>query len=577
MVSMKKILRTIGGNIRDYNRQINAVLTEKDKNEIYDDNSLEKLSREISKRIHVEHQEIPKDSLSSVVTHIISKKYVKVEKKKTTIYVYDVNSSLNQESISSDIEVNSSDLVNSYEEKVISSTRTKSTAKSDSMSSDISCGSEKSESEPTSKVTVSSYLDLVSHKYDYNGLHLKDPNHLRRLNRIGEIKAIPQFEQKSKEWLAQRKECLTATAIAIALDEDSHKYPAWLLLDKCGRTPEFMENKFVHHGKKYEEIANMYYQFRNNVQVAEYGMIRHSKYDFIGASPDGICEPKTLDNSISTLVGRLLEIKCPYSRKIKLEGKLDGDICPHDYYVQVQTQLFVTEMDECDFLQCEIGEYDSWEDYVADSDLRVPTLSKTTGLEKGCLIQLIPRKYQAQIPIYDPDEPRLELTEKEIKDGTYDEYMTYVLRAKYIYPESLHLTDNEIEKWISSQILNYPQHPNFKTHAIDRVLYFRFNKISCHLIKRDEKWFEEQIPILKQFWDYVQFYRANPMKLNDLVTFIKEVGMQNSSTIFEKVHKHYMRTNKKSTYEPLYQEKNKWRIRFDREKAFWESRNNKNA
>ena len=80
--------------------------------------------------------------------------------------------------------------------------------------------------------------------------------------------------------------------------------------------------------------------------------------------------------NLSKLVGRLLEIKCPNKRKINTTGSLDGDICPHYYFVQVQTQLYVTQMDECDFLQCQIEEYDSWEDFKLDSNPIIPGLSK---------------------------------------------------------------------------------------------------------------------------------------------------------------------------------------------------------
>ena len=122
----------------------------------------------------------------------------------------------------------------------------------------------------------------------------------------------------------------------------------------------FIENEYVHHGKKYEEIGNMFYSFRNNVSVGEYGLIQHDKHTFIGASPDGICDKNTTDgHNLSKLIGRLLEIKFPAIRKIKMQGNLDGDICPHYYYVQVQTQLFVTNLDECDFLQCKVEEYES--------------------------------------------------------------------------------------------------------------------------------------------------------------------------------------------------------------------------
>ena len=59
----------------------------------------------------------------------------------------------------------------------------------------------------------------------------------------------------------------------------------------------FKENENVHHGKKYEQIGTMFYSFRNNVAVAEYGLIQHDKYEFIGASPDGICEKYAADKT----------------------------------------------------------------------------------------------------------------------------------------------------------------------------------------------------------------------------------------------------------------------------------------
>ena len=437
-----------------------------------------------------------------------------------------------------------------------------------------SSGSESNTEEIADKVRLKKASDLVSHKYDYDKNKFKNSNHIRRRKRIVEIKKIPQFEQKSPEWLNQRKKCLTATAIAIAIDEDPYKTPAHLLLDKCDRCPRFKSNVNTHHGNKYEEIANMYYTFRNNIDVAEYGMIRHSERKFIGASPDGICEKRTSDGeNLSTLVGRLLEIKCPKTRKIKFVGDLNGDICPHYYYVQVQTQLFVTEMDECDFLQCAIHDYASVDDYIADSDPTIPTLSKKTGLEKGCIIQLLPRKITSEPEIYDSDEERIDSTDPEVSD----EYTKHLFEAKYIYPERLHMSIKETNKWIADQTINYHENKYYKTHMIDKVIYYRFNQISCNLIKKDPVWFESKIPILKQFWFYVRFYRKHPNRLNNLVKYVKEVGIGNTKVIFEHVHKDYMRFNKNSKYEPLYREKNPWRIKYDNLDAYYESRRKKQA
>lgn len=391
------------------------------------------------------------------------------------------------------------------------------------------------------KIEILHANDLISHRYDYDGQVYQENKYINRKKRISEIKKIPQHEQKSKEWLAQRQECLTATAIAIALDEDPYKYPIELLLDKCGKGIPFEENENVHHGKKYEEIANMYYAYRNNVKVAEYGLIQSDTHSFIGASPDGICEENTLhNNKLTKLVGRLLEIKCPKKRKILTEGELNGDICPHYYYVQVQTQLFVTKMEECDFLQCQIEEYDNWDDFVEDSLPGLPGLSKKTNLEKGCIIQLLP---------------------KNLINNKNDNMCLY--NAKYIYPPKLHMTYDEIKKWISEEIINYPNHLLNSDYVIDRIIYWRFEKISCNLIKYKKEWFESKISKLKQFWKYVLFYRENEKKLDKLVEFVQEFGIKDSKKIFSKINRDYIAVNTKSNYSPLYQKETAWRKKYN--------------
>lgn len=397
------------------------------------------------------------------------------------------------------------------------------------------------------KIQFSSADDLVSHRYDYDGDTFQEDVYIRRKKRVIEIKKIPQVEQKSQAWLDQRNQCLTATAVAIALDEDPYKYPAELLLDKCGRGVPFEENENVHHGKKYEQVGNMFYAFRNNVSVGEYGLLQHDKYSFIGASPDGICNKTTLNgDKLTKLVGRLLEIKFPKTRKIVTEGKLDGDIVPHYYYVQIQTQLFVTGLDECDFLQCKPEEYESWEDYVKDSYPNIPGLSKKTNLEKGCLIQLLPKKMVG-------GDPKMCL-----------------YHGKYIYPPRLHMNNEEIQKWIADEVMHFHTNELSKDYLIDRIIYWRLSEVTCHLVKAETKKFEANIPILKQFWDYVLFYRDHPKKLDRLVKYIEEIGFRNSAIIFERVHQDYCSVHKNTKYEPLYQKETEWRKKYNEKYASYQ-------
>lgn len=385
--------------------------------------------------------------------------------------------------------------------------------------------------------------NLINHDNDYPHDIFGEKKYKTREKQILEIKNIPQFKQKSPEWFKQRNECLTATAIATALDDDPYKYPIELLFDKCGIGQPFVENENVHHGKKYEQIANMFYSSRNNIRVSEYGLIRHNKYKFIGASPDGICEKYQLtSDKLSRLVGRLLEIKCPKKRRIITRGEIDGDICPHYYYVQVQTQLFVTGMDECDFLQCQILEYDSWKEYIEDSKPNMPGISKKTNLEKGCLIQLLPRS---------------------MVSGSNKNLC--IFNAVYIYPPKLHMENDEIEKWIANELMHFHENTMAQEYVVDRIIYWKLTNMLCTTIKADNEWFRSIIPLLKQFWNYVDFYKKYPKKLDKIKQLADKIGYSETSTLFKKINKDFLSIYD-CNFEPLYQKKSKWRLKYDKYK-----------
>ena len=411
----------------------------------------------------------------------------------------------------------------------------------------------------TKKKSVSNYInsdsnstnnyknagDLVNHKYDCNLSKYLDNKHKYRTKRVDELKKIPQYAQKSIEWLDQRKKCLTATAIATVIDEDPYKYPIELLLDKCGRGEPFIENENVHHGRKYEEIGTMFYMFRNNVRVAEYGLIPDQRYSHLAISPDGICETVRYDsNNLSYLVGRLLEIKFPKKRKIMVEGKLDGDICPHYYYVQVQAQLFVTQMDECDFLQCKIDEYESFQEYLDDTNPIIPGLSAETNLEKGCLIQLLP------------------------KDMINDDPKMCLYNAQYLYPPRLHMTETELKEWIGTETMIFHENPLSEKYIIDRVIYWRLAKVACNLIKSDKSWFESKLPTLKQFWDYVLYYQQHPKALDNIIKHVNKIGVENSEKIFKIIHRDFTDANPDTKYTRLYKSESTWRKYYNKHYAY---------
>lgn len=377
---------------------------------------------------------------------------------------------------------------------------------------------------------------LVCHRADVLGNQYTTQKYLNRSNKVNQLKNLPQPVQKSQEWYQQRSTCLTATSISTVIDEDPYHYPIDILFDKCGQSAPFIENADVHHGKKYEQIGTLFYSFRNHVKVAEYGLLQSNQTSFIAASPDGICESVCPSNHLTKMVGRLLEIKFPRRRRIITTGTLDGEICPHYYYVQVQTQLYVTQLDECDFLQCKVEEYDSYEDYVNDGTDSLPGLSKSSLLEKGCLIQLLPKANILKA------------------DGLF--------LAKYIYPPKLHMTLEEIEKWVAQTFLTYHQSEHAADYVLDRVIYWKLSKIACHLITADKDWFNSKLPMLHQFWDYVQFYRQHPDHLTDLIEWVQKMGKSQSKEIFQKIHTDFSQIHPNENV-PLYQKPTYWRKQYN--------------
>jgi len=386
---------------------------------------------------------------------------------------------------------------------------------------------------------------LVDHQYDVPNLESFQEVHLKRYQQFQKLLQKTCYAQRSPEWYRQRNSCLTATSIATVLDEDPYKYPIELLLEKCGQGKPYEDNLTVHHGKKYEKIGSMYYAYRNNIRVHEFGVLQSEVYPFIGASPDGICGPQTLDGQYSRLVGRLIEIKFPKYRRIRLQGKLDGEICPHYYMVQIQTQLFVTGLDECDFLQFSVEEYDSFQEYLQDEHPGIAGLSRTTMLEKGCLVRLFPRKM-------------LNLQNEE----------TCVLNSIYIYPPKLHMDPAQVQKWIAQETMRLQEDSDFQNYFLDRVIYWRLKVASRHLIRADTQWFCRQIPKLKQFWDYVLFYRKHPDLLGRLLQYLQKVDRQDSKKIFEWIHQEYQKLHPGTNYRPLYSEPSAWRTMYkSREKV----------
>lgn len=253
---------------------------------------------------------------------------------------------------------------------------------------------------------------------------------------------LPQFEQRSQEWYDTRKLMVTASDIASVINDNPYDKPIKVLRKKCGLDDKFVGNVYTEWGIKYEEIANKIYETDYNTKVLEFGLIQHPHISFLGASPDGITED-----------GIMLEIKCPYSRK--LDPTVGRDGVPQYYWVQVQIQLEVCSLEYCDFQQCELYEYKCKQEYDDEN---------FDGY-KGCVVC------------------------ERVGNN----------KLKYHYPPTFNDTSDEVQSWLN----------NFTDTAKYYVTWWKLVKILYTRVQRDREWFRKQLYVIESFWNDVLYYRRH--------------------------------------------------------------------
>ena len=256
------------------------------------------------------------------------------------------------------------------------------------------------------------------------------------------LKNIPQPEQRTDEWYKFRNSTLTASNIWKIFASDYSQ--TQLILEKCetlnlDKFKVTNTNSPLHWGQKYEPVSILYYESIYSTKVDEFGCIPHSKYSFIAASPDGI----VCDQS-SNLFGRMLEIKNVVSREITGIPKME-------YWIQMQLQMEVCDLNECDFLETKFVEYLSQEEYLLDNETKY----------KGIILQFL-----------NGDLPH------------------------YIYaPFGLtDISSCEYQEWESSK---FQENKNLEFIT---TLYWKLEKISCILVLRNKLWFNSIVNNIENFW-----------------------------------------------------------------------------
>ena len=304
------------------------------------------------------------------------------------------------------------------------------------------------------------YLDMwfqQSVDIIYN-LHIRRP---QIASNMKHLKRLELPEQRSKEWYDIRENLLTASSLADALGKGHFQTRDDLLMSKTSERQEISKasRDIMEWGVKYEPVATEFYEYLYGVKIIEFGLIPHPELSVFGASPDGICD----EGSPNGYEGRMLEIKCPPRRKFTHE-------VPQHYWMQMQGQLEVCDLDECDFFQVKLEEYYSVQDYEKDYlfDNGIQHGLTHEGLPKGLVIS-----YKS-------------------KDSEHIEYVY----SPWLSP--LDDVGNWRDKFIEELDDNY---------IIVEQKWWKIERYECTLVRRDKEWWLSVVPDIIKFWSEVVHYR----------------------------------------------------------------------
>jgi hypothetical protein len=181
----------------------------------------------------------------------------------------------------------------------------------------------------------------------------KEKNSEEKRNHILKLLDKPQTEQRSQAWYQQVQSVLTASEYS-SLYGSERQY-ASLVLSKSGTLPQegsqpsyrhacnTMDMNALDWGIRFEPAIKQFIESQWNVKIVDSGRLIHPLDPKLAASPDGFLLEGPPDR-----IGRLVEIKCPLSRKI-------GEGIPFEYWCQMQIQMEVTDIDECMYIEAKIS------------------------------------------------------------------------------------------------------------------------------------------------------------------------------------------------------------------------------
>jgi hypothetical protein len=157
----------------------------------------------------------------------------------------------------------------------------------------------------------------------------------------------PQIEQRTEAWYLDAAGLLSASQFSVILK--SGRTRALVVVQKAVAEPPDVGNRRTvvstanlnpfTWGIRFEPIVKQIYEHLTSTTLTELGRLKHSVDPRLAASPDGL----VVEGPIERL-GRFVEFKAPVTRTIL-------DKVPEEYMAQMQIQMEVGNVEECDYLE----------------------------------------------------------------------------------------------------------------------------------------------------------------------------------------------------------------------------------
>ena len=280
------------------------------------------------------------------------------------------------------------------------------------------------------------------------------PPHIENMKKkLTFLTNVPQQEQRSAEWFKVRHNYLTASNIWKAFSTEGARNQ--LIYSKClpidtTKYDGFNLESPLHWGQKYEGVSIEWYEAKYNTKVSEFGCIPHPEVNFLAASPDGINTDTT-----NSRYGRMVEVKNIVNREIT-------GIPKTEYWIQMQIQMEVCNLDECDFLETRFKEYPDESAFIIDG-----TFTATfDGKPKGIMMLFLDTN---KMPVY-------EYAKIGIDEESYYEWNDAIMEKHKQF------------SWLKN-------------------IYWKLDEVSVVFVDRNTRWFDAAMPVLAECWKTIETER----------------------------------------------------------------------